>query len=949
MSHTEEKYYIGIGASAGGLESLERFFKTMPNDTGLTFIIIQHLSPDFESHMDDLLRRYTSMNIHVAEDMMATEPNSVYLIPPRKNLSIYHGTLHLSEQTERKHLNLPIDLFFKSLAEDQGRNSIGVILSGTGSDGTLGVRALKDADGMVIAEDETTAKFDGMPRSAISTGLIDYILPPDDMAEEIINYVTHPADPVNRSLQTSDGKSMLSRINRIMRSHSKIDFDNYKETTMIRRINRRVKLNRLQTLEEYAEHLSNSEKERNILQQELFIGVTGFFRDKEAFDSLTENVLPKLDYNKEALRIWSAGCSTGEEVYSLAILLCEYMEKNNLQTGLKIFATDIDDKALETAGNGVYPESLMADVPPELVAKYFIKEEEGYRIANSIRKMVVFAKHNLVNDPPFSRLDLLVCRNLFIYLKSETQQYILNKFYYSLLKNGYLFLGTSETLGDLTKAYRSIDNKWKIYKPREDYRPDHPSGISLYSDKGPEIEKNTQPAKSVAQNVNLENVLQKAVSSISPPSIIIDGNDQIIHVVNDMSDYLRPQPGKFSNNFNTNMSRELSLFVNNILRRLKAERTHVRLNNIMNGAGEETSLSLSGHIIEMKYQFFYFISFIEATEVKVKNSEEVDVSDQMKERVRYLESELQLAREGLQATVEELETSNEELQTSNEELTASNEELQSTNEELQSVNEEIYTVNNEYQEKIEELKKANNDLNNLLNNTEIGALYLDEMLCIRRITPLMKEVSNVRDEDIGRPISHISVMSEYPEVVDDVYEVLDSLIKKEKEIEDNKGRHWFVRIRPYRTEYNSVNGIIVTLVEITNLKKERSKVMETKEKFEQVLEISNMGWWEFNGRADHFDVSPSFLQNCGYGKEDFPTTLNEVSRYFKTNDIKVAFEKMLSGKKKSINLFASYQCEDGSFIPVHFLGRVLEKDHDEDPLRIGGTIIDISNYMKQGD
>ncbi|WP_347861155.1 CheR family methyltransferase [Salimicrobium sp. PL1-032A] len=750
MTETENRHFVGIGASAGGLESLERFFKTMPNDTGLTFIIIQHLSPDFESHMDDLLSRYTSMDIHVAEDGMQTEADSVYLIPPRKNLSIYHGTLYLSEQNERKHLNLPIDIFFKSLAEDQRKNAIGVVLSGTGSDGTLGVRSVKEAGGMVMVEDETTAKFDGMPRSAVSTGLADYILPPDDMAEEMINFIKHPVNSGSANGEDNPNKDVLSRINIVMRTHSNIDFDNYKETTMVRRINRRVKINRLESLEEYVEFLKDSEKERNILQKEFFIGVTGFFRDPEAFTSLKENVLPNLDYNKDSIRIWSAGCSTGEEVYSLAILLNEYMEKNNIRTSVKIFATDVDEKALEMAGNGSYPESLMANVNPELIAKYFIKEEEGYRVSNPLRKMVVFAKHNLIKDPPFSRLDLLVCRNLFIYFKNETQQYILNKFYYSIQKDGFLFLGNSETLGDMTKAYHPIDNKWKLFQPREGYQPDVPSSISFYDKKNPEIDKENQATKPSSSNVNLENVLQKAVSSISPPSLIIDGNDKIIHVINDMSDYLRPQPGKFSNNFNTNMSRELSLFVNNILRRLKAERQHIKLNNIMNGMTEGTTLSLSGHVIEMKHQIFYFVSFIESSqEEEEEDGNNVNMSDEMKERVRYLESELQLAREGLQATVEELETSNEELQSSNEELTASNEELQSTNEELQSVNEELYTVNNEYQEKIEELTKANNDLNNLLDNTEMGALYLDDKLCIRRITRIMNEVSNIREEDIG--------------------------------------------------------------------------------------------------------------------------------------------------------------------------------------------------------
>ncbi len=438
---------VGVGASAGGLEALQDFFKAVPLDTGLAFVVIQHLSPDYKSLMDELLARHTKMRIRVAEDAMAVEPNTIYLIPPRRDLSLFRDRLVLQEQSLKKGIHLPVDIFFSSLAAEKGKNAIGIILSGTGSDGTLGTRAIKEAGGMVMVQDERSAKFDGMPRSAISTGLVDFVLDPSQMPEALVTYIHHPFVQKSRTLEDvlSQNATPLAKVAQLLKDHSGIDFSLYKEATVIRRLERRVSINRFDTVDEYLIYLHDSEKEKEILFREMLIGVTRFFRDPEAFVVLEQKVFPFLS-GKKQLRLWSAGCSTGEEVYSLAILILDYIERNRLECEVKIFATDIDRHALDSAGRGFYPDSLVADIEPALLTRYFLKRESGYQVTEAVRKIVVFASHNLIKDPPFSRLDLLVCRNLFIYFKPEVQARILGSFHHCLAPEGFLFLGSSESM-----------------------------------------------------------------------------------------------------------------------------------------------------------------------------------------------------------------------------------------------------------------------------------------------------------------------------------------------------------------------------------------------------------------------------------------------------------------------------------------------------------------------
>ncbi len=943
-----QHYYVGIGASAGGLEALERLFQHMPEDSGLTFIVVQHLSPDFKSLMNELLARHTNMLITVAEDGIVTEENHIYLIPPRMNLSIFNGKLLLEKQADDHHLHLPIDIFFKSLAQDQKKQAIAIVLSGTGSDGALGVRAIKEQGGLVVVQKETEAKFDGMPRSSISTGLVDYILPTIEMGKTLVSYIQHPSLKVDDEGEDATiPVDALAKIGLVMRQHDGIDFTKYKDATIVRRIERRMKIHKLETLEDYFTILKQSTEERHILQQEFLIGVTSFFRDQEAFDRLRTEVISRLPYHNKVIRIWSAGCSTGEEVYSIAILIAEHMREHHLRAEVKIFATDIDERALHTAGTGYYLDSVVADVDPLYVARYFEKKAEGYQVSSEIRKMIVFAKHNILKDPPFSRLDFLVCRNLFIYFKADYQEKILNQFYNALHPDGFLFLGSSESLGEVSPGFKVIDQKWKLYQYKKGYRPDIAS--SLLADIPTRRRIPKEHDELTRHQAKMEPLLTEAVSALSPPSIIIDQHDQIIHAINDIAIFMKIQPGRFTNNFNHHMNKDQALYINNIIRRLKADQQEVIMSRLSGFLSSEL-ITLHGRVLHVDDRDYYLVSFIvEQDDVTMLNVTEIDMSEEVKVRVSQLEHELQVAREGLQATIEELETSNEELQSSNEELIASNEELQSTNEELQSVNEELYTVNHEHQEKIDQLTRLNNDLNNLIKNTGIGALYLDQRLVIRKITPIVSEITNIRDSDIGCSIDHITVAKGYPELLNDVEDVIKNLSNIEREIQLADGHYYLARIRPYRTEYNAAEGIIITFVEISRLKNEEIQVFEAKRRLDYALSTGKMAWWEYHIPTGHVTYSDSKATLLGYAGDEFSNDFTEIEKHFHPDDYQKtmdALEQYLQGETDEWQALYRVKRKDGSYALHHDRGKIVTRDEMGAPLKMMGTTHDVSTIKE---
>ena len=824
---------VGVGASAGGLEALQQFFEHMPDDTGLAFVVIQHLSPDYKSMMDELLARHTRMPIKVIDDGEKIEVNHIYLIPPRQNLRIFKNQLFLTNQDTRKGLHLPIDIFFKSLADEKGKNAIAVILSGTGSDGTMGSRAVKEVNGLVMVQDERTAKFYGMPSSAISTGMVDFILPPSEMGTELLSYLKHPlVKKSNTSKATSlKGLDSLSKVTMIIRDYTGIDFSFYKENTVTRRLERRVSINRFNDLDEYVQFLINSDKEKEILYTEFLIGVTQFFRDKEAFESLLEKVItPMVKSDKNQIRVWSTGCSTGEEAYSLAIMFREAAEKNAYRGEIKIFATDLDRRAVEIAGKGIYSESVVANVDTYLLKKYFYKTEGGFRINEDVRNMIVFATHNLLKDPPFSKLDLLVCRNLFIYLKPDIQLNLLARFYHSLNATGYLFMGSSETLSTMSDAFSVLDLKNKIYQYKPGFTVPLIDGLSLDLKKNKALGNYARDLPKKNKELKSNELLGNVMDQFIPPSIIVDSNFFVVSVINNINPFTEIQAGNYSNELFSILPRDLGLFVNNLVRVLKNS-AETYANRVVSGLNslDDKTVNIEARKLfhnETKY-FMLSFSLVDKKAPLFTNGKEIDDFDYSSEqgtRVSELENELTTVKESLAATVEELESANEELQSSNEELIASNEELQSTNEELQSVNEELYTVNSEHQQKIEELTRLNSDINNLLKNTDVAAIYLDAKLCIRKITPQVSNVTNILETDIGRPITHLTLMDAYPDFENDVNAVMENLQPIDKEMTDKHGLPLFVRMRPYRTSNNAVDGVMVTLIDVSALF-EREKLL----------------------------------------------------------------------------------------------------------------------------
>jgi two-component system, chemotaxis family, CheB/CheR fusion protein len=943
---------LGIGASAGGLEALQIFFKNLPPDTNAAYVVVQHLSPDYKSMMDELLARYTNMPIQVIKDGIKVEANTIYLIPPRQNLEIFNDHLFLTN-LPGKGLNLPIDIFFRSLAEEKGKDAIGIILSGTGSDGTMGTRAIKELDGMVMVQDEKTAKFNGMPTSAISTGLVDYILPPEEMGRELKDYMQHPLvnkkqKPVTPLPEETDS---FTKVLMILKNHSGTDFSYYKENTILRRLERRISINRFNSIDDYIPFLLETDKEKNTLYREFLIGVTRFFRDKEAFNVVRETVLPELiSQNKEQIRIWSTGCSTGEEAYSIAILLLEAAQQLNFRGDIKIFASDIDRRAIETASYGYYTDSILADVDNILLAKYFTRTGDGYQINKEVRNIIVFAPHNLLKDPPFSKIDLLVCRNLFIYLKPDIQLSLLHRFYYSLNPGGVLFMGNSETLGGMTDAFDVVDHKNKIYRYKSGFKLPIIDTLMVDPKRTSSLVKTKLPDSSHKTVMLPDELLFSVINDFVPPSVIIDSNYYVVKVINNINPFTEIQTGNYSNDLFSILPRELGLFVNNLLRQLKTGKEKL-ISRSLTGLESLTGQTVQVEARKINYDDRHYFMLTFSVTDKTQNgttqvtTDEVNYSDEIDHRILNLEKDLKNARENLAATIEELESANEELQSSNEELIASNEELQSTNEELQSVNEELYTVNTEHQQKIEELTRLNNDVNNLLKNLEVGAIYLDSKLCIRKITPYASQITNLLESDIGRPVFHLSILDNYPELPHDIQKVNETLQTNDKEIHDKTGKVFFARIRPYRTEHNAVDGVLVTLVEITELNKLKKNIKSTNERLANSLNLGNMAWWEWEINTGLVKFSDKKATMLGYTKEEFPSDVVKITELIHPDDYEHTMnemQKVLDGNIQLWNVRYRIKRKDGNYAWYHDQGSVKLRDENGKPLILLGLVIDIS-------
>ncbi len=915
-SHSETNFMIaGIGASAGGLEALEEFFKNMPANSGLGFVVVQHLSPDYKSLMGELLSRYTDMSIYRVEDGMIVEPNSIYLIPPKKNMSLFHKRLYLTDQDHKHGLNLPIDIFLRSLAEDMGKNSIGIILSGTGSDGSLGIRAIKEAGGMVMVQDDRSAKFDGMPRSSIATGIVDYVLPATKMPQELVNFIKHPyiKDSVKFEHVISKDEDLLTKVIKLIKDRVGVDFSTYKPNTIIRRLEKRISINQITKFDDYVNFMVQSSDEVHILYKELLIGVTQFFRDPDAYEKLKQEVIPKL-FRKSAVnypvRIWSAGCSTGEEAYSLVILIREYMEENKLNNDIKVFATDIDRDAIETASFGMYPESIASDVSPDRLKKYFTRKDKGYQINENLRRMVIFATHNIISDPPFTKIDMITCRNLLIYLDNNVQKKIISMFYYSLNKNGTLFLGSSETVGEISKGFDTINSRWKIFEAKPGYRPPVVTNFALANiNKGKKDIIDTELKSNLYRKQEV-NIFEKLLQDYIPPCVIVDQYYDIVHVFKDVNKYIKIPPGKLNFNLLKMINKDLSVVISSMLHKVAKENRSVVFNDIeIKNKNEEYLLKLEAKPVydEKTQSPLYLVSFEDKAKAKdsVKASRAFDMKGQYTKRFEELEKELQYTRENLQATIEELETSNEELQSTNEELIASNEELQSTNEELQSVNEELYTVNSEYQNKIEELTQLNNDMENLMKNTNVGMLFLDIDLKIRKFTPVIEDVFNLMEMDIGRPFTHINHNLKFDSMKEKVENALESLEVFETEVVDRNNHYFFMKILPYRTMENAIEGVVITMLDITGSKESNEKIKSSEHLLNLILENSPLGKVMVNSKGRITYVNKKATQILGASRSKLKKR-NFNDKQFKIKDLdgksipasKLPFSLIMKEKKE---------------------------------------------------
>jgi len=847
---------VGIGASAGGLAAFEAFFSAMPADTvpGMAFILVQHLAPDHESILAELVKRYTPMQVFEVEDGMRVRPNCAYIIPPNRDMALLNGMLQLLEPSAPRGLRLPIDFFFRSLAQDQHERAICIVFSGTGSDGTLGVRAVKGEGGMVMAQNPESTEYDGMPRSAIATGTVDYVLPPAEMPAQLLSYVTQVFGKAARpgSIRDERAENSLKKIHTLLRVQTGHDFSHYKQNTVIRRIKRRMAVHQIARMDEYIRYLQQTPAEVTALFLDLLIGVTNFFRDPEVFDALREQVIPRLFIGKSAeasVRVWVPGCSTGEEAYSIAILLQEHMEQLKQSFKVQVFATDIDNRAIEQARIGIYPASIAADVSPERLARFFVQEPggTGYRIQKSIRDLLVFSEQDVIKDPPFSRLDLISCRNLLIYMDGVLQKKLIPLFHYALNPGGVLFLGTSESVGDFVNLFSTLDRKAKLYQRKAETQGHLAVGRFLPITEGREIHR--PPDKVSAGKVSLRELTERTLlQECAPAGVLINEQGDILYLHGRTGNYLEPTPGEAGMNI-LKMAREgLRRDLTIALHKVVAQRETIRQAGLrVKTNGHFTTVNLTVRPVQaapdaISEAALFLVILEQAPEVVLekpapgqtgeksgKSAKDVDA------RIVALQQELRAKEEYLQSTREELETSNEELKSSNEEMQSMNEELQSTNEELetskeelQSVNEELATVNAELQTKVADLSRINNDMSNLLAGTGMGTIFVDHQLRIQRFTPIVSEVINLIPTDTGRPVGHIvSNLVGYDRLVEDVQAVLDNLIPKEIEVQSKAGVWYLLGIRPYRTLENVIEGAVITFVDITEIKKAQQALRDS--------------------------------------------------------------------------------------------------------------------------
>lgn len=855
---------VGIGASAGGLDAFMRLLEKLPDDTGMAFVLIQHLEPNHKSALADILSKAVTMTVSEVEDKTAVRPNHVYIIPPDRIMSVSEGVLNLLPREVTEVHFMPIDYFMESLAKEQGSKAIGVILSGTATDGSLGLREIKNVGGIIFAQKPQTAKFDSMPLNAIATGAVDFILPPEDIACKLSEisrsgiFYTQTSKPHQ---MVAVGSDELKQIFTILRKTSGTDFSEYRELTIQRRTLRRMVLNKIEKVSDYVEYLRHNPAEVNGLYQDILINVTRFFRDPEAFETLKSLVFPVIMKNRmlgEPIRIWVAGCSTGEEAYSIAILLMEFLGDDAVNTPIQIFATDINDTLIEKARVGIYPKSIKADVSLERLRRFFIKIDGGYQINKAVREICIFARQEMTNDPPFSRLDLISCRNVIIYFGPTMHKRLFPVFHYSLKEKGFLFLGSSESIGSYVNLFNAVDNKHKLYAKKAVRTP------VMY-----QLTPNEYVAATVESRKSINRIRPEADSKFdvieeadrvvldqyAPAGVIINSDLEIIQFRGRTGAYLEPAVGRPSLNL-FKMARDgLSLGLLSAINQAKKENISVKkegLQIIYNGQANRVDVDVIP-IGETHNKNEYFLVLFEKVVPRVL-AQGIEVSsavtglDQAAQIVESselirLEHELVATKENLQCVIDQYELTNEKLRAANEEIQSSNEELQSMNEELetakeelQSTNEELVTLNDEAQSLNQELVKTGSDLLNVFRSINIPVLMISQNLYIRSFNPVAEKLFNLIASDVGRPITDINTKFNNYDLEQAILEVIDTLISKQEEVQDRYG-HWYsVQIRPYRTLENKIDGVVITYVDIDVMKKSLASSHLAREYAEAIVE-----------------------------------------------------------------------------------------------------------------
>ena len=877
---------VGIGASAGGLEAFEQFFKNMPPDAGIAFVLITHMDPAQKGLLPEILRRFTRMPVQETEDGMKVEANTVYVKPAQADLTLFHGTIGHLEPVRTHGLRMPIDSFFRHLADDQDGKAVGIVLSGTGSDGTLGIRAIKERMGMVMVEDPSSAQFSGMPRSAMATGLVDYSAPPEELPELLIQYVKFSATtPTGEKLTTARVEADLRRIFSLIRLRNGQDFSRYKRNTIRRRIERRMALHQIPSIGEYVTFLYENPPEVDTLARELLIGVTRFFRDQKAWVALKEGILKDLIPLRPeggTIRAWSVGCSTGEEAYSLAIVLRECLDTLKRPDMVQVFATDVDARAIGIARRGTYPANITADVSPERLERFFVKEDNTYLVHKEIRESVVFATQNVLADPPFTHLDIISCRNLLIYLSAELQKQLIPLFQYALNPGGFLFLGTAESVGGFNTLFKTVDARWKIFRRQEGTTPQVPR-FEIPAAVVAQPATAEKKAREFAREDEIVTALAREwlLVQYAPPAVIVNEDGDILYFHGRTGKYFEPRPGRATLNIHT-MARP---GIRDALISLLQAATREREGFVQEAAparvsdGEQQILitirpvgQLAGrggmlYVVVFQNNEKPYRKYPEGGVEGRKRSDRAPEGGTVQEitRVRF---QIQHTVEDMQASQEELKSMNEELQSTNEELQSMNEELTSSREELQSLNEELLTVNMEHQKKIAELSESNDDMRNFLQITNIAMLFLDNDLRVRRFTAPIRLIVNLQAGDVERPITDLAVNLKERGFSDDLRGVLRTLQVREREVQTKEGRWFKMQIRPYRTAENRIEGVIVTFIDISQSREIESSIRRARACAEEVMAVVNEPLLVLDDNHRVVSANRSFYTMFGVTREE---------------------------------------------------------------------------------